>query len=653
MSLCGFAQKNHLSTRINVELFNQPLGFALEEISKQGGFKFSYNTQIIEEDSIISLSAENTKVKSILKTLFPNSAYQYKSIGQHLIIYKVEASNTTPKRVIVSGYVRDGRTGGVLTKATIYNVNRDVVATSDSKGYYEIDLSENQNLLSLNFCKSGYRDSIIHIRPLSQTTNIQLIPKYKKINALSSKNLSTQTSALHQRSLVKLIVSDRQIENSNNLKLYRNSPLQVSFLPMLGSNGLLSGTVENRFSINIISGYSRSVNGLELGGFLNIIREDLRGTQLSGFGNVVGKSSKGLQASGFFNYNIGAFTGAQLTGFSNVVTGDIEGIQVAGFLNTLRGKMDGAQLAGFTNLTTENTDGFQIAGFSNVTFKDVKLAQIAGFGNYGGNIDGLQIAGFGNLAKGDVNALQAAGFMNAAYNVKHLQIAGFMNVVAYTNSGFQIAGFMNMATQIEKMQVAGFMNIALHENNGGQIAGFLNVAKKIRGIQIGVLNISDTIYNGIPLGIMSVVAKGTHVLEISSDELFPVNFAFKTGVPHFYNIFKIGFAQNEIYPAYGVGTSIALNTSLGLTFDVIGGILLSTSSLSSLSKTRWSINPSLTYKISKNFSIAAGPTLNLGVSARSLNEPLSGVSSYSFIDGTSQNYYTQAWLGAHIAVKLF
>ena len=53
------------------------------------------------------------------------------------------------------------------------------------------------------------------------------------------------------------------------------------------------------------------VNGIELGGFINVDRFFMKGLQGAGFGNIVGGYVDGVQAAGFYNIaggNYGLYT---------------------------------------------------------------------------------------------------------------------------------------------------------------------------------------------------------------------------------------------------------------------------------------------------------------------------------------------------------
>ena len=91
-------------------------------------------------------------------------------------------------------------------------------------------------------------------------------------------------------------------------------PIQVSFLPGIGTNGTESGNFKNNLSLNIIAGYNGGVEGLELGLFSNTIKNDVQGIQIAGFSNQVLGKTEGIQAAGFSNFSKSNSNSVQLAG---------------------------------------------------------------------------------------------------------------------------------------------------------------------------------------------------------------------------------------------------------------------------------------------------------------------------------------------------
>jgi hypothetical protein len=196
---------------------------------------------------------------------------------------------------------------------------------------------------------------------------------------------------------------------TNNTKNHKSDSIrremQLSFLPFIGTEGRSSDKVDCHVSFNILAGTIRSVDGLEMGGLLNIERQNAGTCQLAGIGNIVGGKTKGVQASGIFNQS-----------------GSVDGVQMAGIANNTR-KIDGIQMAGIANNKTEG-NCVQLAGVAN-NAQHGRNSQIAGTVNAADSAN-IQIAGVVNYAR-NVNGMQISGLVNVAKRVKGCQI-GIINI---------------------------------------------------------------------------------------------------------------------------------------------------------------------------------------------------------------------------------
>ena len=108
--------------------------------------------------------------------------------------------------------------------------------------------------------------------------------------------------------------------------------------------------------------------------------------------------------------------------------------------------------------------------------------------------------------------------------------------------------------------------------NGIQAAGFVNTAKKVNGLQLGFINLNDTVENGLALGFLTFSKKGYRAVEISANESFYANLSFRTGLKKFYNIFTVGLQPvgNQLNwgLGYGVGMYRTLSNKIDLNFDI-------------------------------------------------------------------------------------
>ena len=181
--------------------------------------------------------------------------------------------------------------------------------------------------------------------------------------------------------------------NPYNIKV----PVRAGVLPNVSTQGKNDKFTTSNFSLNLFGGYTGSVNGLELGGWFNIDKRNLKGMQAAGWFNVVNGDVNGLQLAGFFNGAKNNVTGAQFGGLVNYANKNANGMQAAGIYNHVAGNFNGFQTAGIVNYSQQSVKGMQIAGIANINTGATKGFQVAGIVNYTKHLKGLQL-GLINIA---------------------------------------------------------------------------------------------------------------------------------------------------------------------------------------------------------------------------------------------------------------
>jgi len=320
----------------------------------------------------------------------------------------------------------------------------------------------------------------------------------------------------------------------------------------------------------------------------------------------------------------------ELGGLLNIDRDSVKSVQIAGLMNAVGGHVSGLQMGGLFNANMRTTSGAQIAGLINID---------------GDNVKGMQLGGLLNINLKSFEGLSGAGLVNT--NLKKgdgVQLAGLVNLCVDTMKGVQIAGLVNVAPKVVL---------------GSQIAGLINVGVKVKGSQLGFLNISDTL-SGVPLGFLSFSYRGYHPIELSADEIFPVNLSWRTGVRSFYNIFSAGMQFDDIsFPlwhfGYGVGTSARLGRTWWLNFDLTTQQIVKGDSfeeMNLLSKFHLTVDKSIT----KHFAIALGPVFNFYTSNTTVpyyETVYDKLPPYTFRDESYDNDLNiKTWLGGKFAIRV-
>jgi hypothetical protein len=587
-----FAQSNIaiLERKISIKVIKQSMSRTLGLIEETANFHFSYNSNVVKGNKVVSIMAENRSVREILDQLF-NHELVYQQIGTHLILQKkpiakttqIDASSGQPNKYnyLITGYIRNSQSGDGILGSSIYEKQTLSGTVSSDYGYYRLAVVSKSPSIYVKYTRKDYRDTLVNVK----FQNNGLIEMHMSLQSIFPSELQTETDSpfvaspiitdtlntdsntqsviawTDTNSVIKKIkIEDTRVGkwfvgtvqklNEKNIRDSFQRDWQISLLPGIGTNGVLSGLVQNRLSINLIGGYNGSLDGAEFGGFLNVLKSNMHGAQFSGFGNVVGGDVIGAQFAGFFNHNLSS----------------MHGIQCAGFYNMNHGNVNGIQMAGFMNINTKEIEGIQGAGFMNVSRS--------------------------------LNGIQAAGFMNLSNRSRGTQLAGFMNASGEKSQLFQAAGFMNVANEIQGMQVAGF----------------LNVARKVQGMQLGIINIADTV-NGFMFGIFNFVRNGIHQIELSTNESNQFGLAYRSGMEKLHSITLIN-TQNLnsdsgtiITYGYSLGSNIKLSKHFYIN-AAIGSRHMTIDFRSNHLNLHNRLDLGLEYRIFKGLSIFASGSLN-------------------------------------------
>lgn len=400
-----------LARRLSVTFRDTPLKSALDEIARLADFEWSYNAGMLDATQHITLTARDWTVREILREMLGEN-YAYKSSGRYLIIKRQKASRSE-----LSGVVRDPKTGERLSNVTVYDRKTLRATTTDSSGYYRLKI---KNKGAVVIARLGYRDTVLQVSSIS--------PRYQKINLAPLSAPVADTTGLKEKIRKSLRQTATELEyifsatldhwNDLNVPDTLKRRFQLSFLPNIGTNHVLSGKVFNNLSVNMLAGQSAGV----------------RGAEVAGLGNFTKKEVAGFQAAGLFNIN----------------RGNCSGVQAAGVINQTADTLSGLQLAGVANLCRQAPDHFlQVAGLINVVHKNDGLPS-----DSTAVTKGVQLAGLANTSE-EMEGVQAAGMFNRVKEMEGIQVAGLFNH-ARRMRGFQI-GLFNNANELHGLQI-GLLN---------------------------------------------------------------------------------------------------------------------------------------------------------------------------------------------------
>ncbi|MCE6991751.1 STN and carboxypeptidase regulatory-like domain-containing protein [Dyadobacter sp. CY323] len=431
----GVAQ-NLLNKPVTISVKGQPVFQVLKMIEEQGKFYFSYNSNLVPGDSLVTVQATGKTVANVLDQLF-KMKYQFKEKGDYVIILPAEKERT----VHIDGYVEDLETRAPVDYASIYSRKLLISTLSEDNGHFRLRIKDRAFPINITISKVGYSDTTIVIATQENThIRVSLAQKAVDLDPLIVRYSEGEASWLGR-----LFLSAKLRAQSRNIsKFFVSLPYQASLTPGLGTHGRMSSQVVNKVSLNLLGGYTAGVSGVEVAGGFNISKQDVRYAQIAGVFNLVSGHVKGVQVAGFLNQILDSLHGVQVSGFSGSVKKQVSGVQVSGFINQAKSALAGGQISGAIGLITENGKGIQVSGAYN---------QVSG------EFDGIQVAGAANVVKGKSRGIQVSSALNFAGQGFH---------------GLQV-GSANYAKHLKGVQL-GIVNVA--DSSAGVSFGLFNFIKK-------------------------------------------------------------------------------------------------------------------------------------------------------------------------------
>ncbi len=592
LSISAVAQ-NILNKSITIQVTQQRLDHVLEIVSNNGNFYFSYNSSIVKRDSLVTLNFSNKSVLDVLNYLF-NNRYDYIESGNYLILRR--------KAISIAATVKQSPTEDKNYFLAGYIIDEFTGERLNNASIYEpnqlaSDLSDGAGAFTLKL-KSRYKTATITVSKDSyKDTTLTIQPK------------------LNQQ----LIISLRPQDNFTTMITV--SP-EDYFLP---------DTIEVK---------------LPTGETVTYTKEDTIKVQRSWIGRFLLSSRQRVQS-----INLGKFFTTRAFQISLVPGLSTQGklspqITTAFSVNVLGGYTGGVsfiELGGLFNITKTNVKYVQAAGLLNLVGGDVRGLQMAGLHNHVlDTVNGVQAAGISNYVKGKFTGLQMGGVYNHAVDtVRGMQLAGVANFSKQQTAGFQMAGVGNVANRNMK---------------GVQLAGVFNYAKHLKGVQIGLINVSDS-SDGYSIGLLNFVRKnGYHKINISTNEVTQLNAAIRTGSRKLYSAIHAGVnlqPNQKLYSfGFGLGKDIRLNKQLFLNTEIASHQLYAGTWDYMNLLNKFSLN--LQWQPVKGFSIYAGPSFSVFIS-----DQQTAVTGYKFpVYNNALRTYdfsnrVKGWIGFSAGVNFF
>lgn len=404
----SFLPAQELTQIVSVSYTNESLGEVLDDLSRTYDVKFSYSVDYIPLESKIWVKLEDGQLSEALDVICDQASVAYRPIGGQVVLKYQEKKQKRSSSVDIAPLKRKPLPTSVPQTTPIYS---------------EAPLPP--------------RPKTDPFSPLSKQS-IKTLPGGNKVIELDAEVVEVSPH----------ITSSKFTVGDNRLA-------QVSLLPFLGTNADKSEYITNNVSVNVFWGTNGGVDGVEVGGLVNTIVEDVQGVQVAGIGNTVKGDVTGTQVGGLFNASGGEMQGLQAAGLFNVTTRS-KAVQASGLFNVSVKETSGVQAAGLFNIAGRGNQISQASALFNIAGGHA-TAQFSALFNVGGDIGWGQISPLFNVGR-KVEGFQI-GLINIADSVGGLPI-GLLNIIKHGYNKVELSSSESLLANFGlKLGVKGFYNI--------------------------------------------------------------------------------------------------------------------------------------------------------------------------------------------------
>ena len=192
-------QEDILDTRLTFRSGIVKTGSALNIISRQTGYFFTYDSKLIDSEKRVDLTFNSLKLSAILDSLFRNDSIRYSTISKYIIIYRYSPSATDtdaePDWEVkqISGIITDNETGDPLPFAPIGIASKGRGTVTNNNGQFGLKITRDCINDSLSVSYLGYFNRTIPVRQaLENNFTIRMVREYISIPEIIIRNQAPQ-----------------------------------------------------------------------------------------------------------------------------------------------------------------------------------------------------------------------------------------------------------------------------------------------------------------------------------------------------------------------------------------------------------------------------------------------------------------------------
>ncbi|MFN8240427.1 MAG: carboxypeptidase-like regulatory domain-containing protein [Bacteroidales bacterium] len=190
------AQTGILDSAFTVRAGTVKISSALNILSRQTGYYFTYDSKLINTDAKKDVNFVRTPLSNILDELLSNDSLRYSVINKYIIIYKYVPSEMPKPETVpdwetrtITGTITDNETNEPLPFATIGIVSKGRGTVTNNNGIFDLKITRDDIKDSLTVSYLGYYNRRIPVKQaIGNNFNIKMMREYISIPEIIIRN---------------------------------------------------------------------------------------------------------------------------------------------------------------------------------------------------------------------------------------------------------------------------------------------------------------------------------------------------------------------------------------------------------------------------------------------------------------------------------
>lgn len=209
---------NILKSQVSLSLDNTTLKYALEELQEQAGVSIIYSNNVLNDETIVSVSTQNVTLEEALRLLLANQNCAYKIENGQVMLYPVEKAAPTvnvveQEGVTIKGVVTD-QTGETLPGVNVMVKGTSTGTVTDMDGNFTIQAPYAN--ASLIFSYVGFQPEEVKLAG-KRELKVILVEDTKALEEVVVVGYTTQKKATITGSIATITTKDLKQSPTANL----------------------------------------------------------------------------------------------------------------------------------------------------------------------------------------------------------------------------------------------------------------------------------------------------------------------------------------------------------------------------------------------------------------------------------------------------